>query len=93
MLSGSSMSQVCSHCENSPLADNGIRHATVRIRKLAKLGTMTRPSRMARHRSLTLNARKYDTGKPISRHSAVAVAAICRVPLNTLKNVSENTLP
>ena len=48
---------------------------------------------MARHFSLTLNAAKYATGRPISRHSSVAVMAMRTVLRNTWKNVSSNTSP
>ena len=41
-----------------------------------KLGMTTIASRIARHFSLTLKAMKYDTGKPMSRHSSVAKTAI-----------------
>ena len=58
---------------SSPFGASGMRHAIVRMRKLVKLGTTTSASRMARHFSLTLKARKYATGNPISRHSTVAI--------------------
>ena len=77
--------QSCSHFENSPLAASGMRHARVRIRKLVKLGTMTSASRIARHFSRTLNARKYATGNPMTKHNVVAMTAILIVVLNTWK--------
>ena len=81
----------CRNFDNVPFGASGIRHATVRMRKLVKLGTTTAASTMARQRSLTLNAAKYATGKPMSRHNNVAVIAIRTVARNTLKNVSSNT--
>ena len=76
----------CSHLENSPLADSGMRQAMVRMRKLVKLGTTTSASRIACHFSLTLNARKYATGKPIRKHNVVAKIEIFKRGLNTSKN-------
>lgn len=66
--------------ESSPLGLSGMRQAIVRMRKLVKLGMTTKASRIARHFSLALNAMKYATGKPMSRHSSVAVTAIFNVP-------------
>ena len=81
----------CKNFDKVPFGASGIRQATVRIRKLVKLGTTTAASTMARQRSLTLNAAKYATGNPISKHSNVAVMAIRMVARNTVKNVSSNT--
>ena len=46
------------------------------MRKLVKLGMTTAASSSARHFSLTLNARKYATGNPMTMHSIVAVTAM-----------------
>ena len=81
----------CKNLENVPLGASGIRHATVRMRKLVKLGTTTAAKTIARQRSLTLNAAKYATGKPINKHSSVAVMAMRTVARNTVKKVSSNT--
>ena len=80
-----------SHFENVPLGANGMRHATVRMRNDVKLGTTIAARMMTRHRSLTLNAAKYATGRPIRTHSAVARIAIRSVARKTLKNVSSKT--
>ena len=68
-----------------------MRHATVRMRKLVKLGTTTRASMTARHRSDTLKVAKYATGRPITTHRAVAMTAIRSVPLKTVKKVASKT--
>lgn len=69
-----------------------MRHATVRIRKLVKLGTTTRANKIAFQRSATLKAAKYATGNPTNTHIAVAMSAIRRVALKVRKNVSSKTL-
>ena len=77
--------------ENSPLGASGIRQATVRMRNEVKLGITTRARMIARHFSPTLNAAKYATGRPITRHINVAITEIRNVALNVLKKVSSNT--
>ena len=44
--------------DNVPFGASGMRHATVRIKKLVKLGTTTAARMIAFHFSLTLNAAK-----------------------------------
>ena len=78
--------------DNEPLGANGMRHATVRMRKLVKLGTTTIARIAARHFSVTLNDAKYATGRPMTTHMTVAMTAILNVPLNTVKNVASNTV-
>ena len=68
-----------------------MRHATVRMRKLVKLGTTTAASTIAFHFSVTLNAAKYATGRPTIRHNSVAVIEMRSVALNVVKNVSSKT--
>ena len=80
-----------SHRENSPLGASGMRQATVRMRNEVKLGTTTKARMTARHFSLTLNAAKYATGRPISRHINVAITEMRSVALNVLKKVSSKT--
>ena len=80
-----------SHFESVPFGASGIRHATVRIKKLVKLGTTTAARIIAFHFSATLNAAKYATGKPITTHMIVATMLIRKVALNVLKNVSSKT--
>ncbi len=79
-----------SHRDSSPFAASGIRHASVRMRKLVKLGTMIMASRIPLHRSDTLKTRKYDTGKPITKQSSVARIEIRNVVSNTVKKVLSN---
>ena len=74
----------CSHFDNVPLGDSGIRHAKVRMRKLVKLGMTMSANNAARHFSRTLNARKYATGKPMTTQSTVATTAILMVAENVL---------
>ncbi|CAB4532686.1 unannotated protein [freshwater metagenome] len=74
-----------------PLGASGIRHATVRIKKLVKLGTTTAARITAFHFSATLNAAKYATGNPIKTHKKVARTEIRKVARKVLKNVSSNT--
>ena len=80
-----------SHFESVPFGASGIRHATVRIKKLVKLGTTTAAKIMAFHFSATLKAVKYATGKPITTHIAVATTLMRSVALKVLKNVSSKT--
>src|SRR6185436_2592000 len=80
----------CSHFDTSPLAASGIRHASVRMRKLVKLGTTMSASMMDFHFSVTLKTRKYATGNPNTKHRNVARIEIFNVDLNTVKNVGVN---
>src|SRR3954453_24162685 len=80
----------CSHFDTSPLAANGIRQARARMRKLVKLGTTTSANMIDFHLADTLNTKKYATGKPNTKHSAVARSEIFRVDLKTVKNVGVN---
>ncbi len=80
-----------SHFEKKPFGASGIRQATVRIRKLVKLGTTTNARMIAFHFSGTLKAAKYATGKPITKQPIVAMVDIRNVDLKTLKKVSSKT--
>src|SRR4029079_16210748 len=80
----------CSHFDTSPLAANGIRHASVRIRKLVKLGTTISASMIDFHFSVTLNTRKEATGNPNTKQRNVATIEIFSVDLKTVKNVGVN---
>ena len=77
--------------ENVPFGASGMRHATVRMRKLVKLGTTTAARMIAFHFSLTLNAAKYATGRPMRRQSSVAITEMRNVALNVVKNVASKT--
>src|SRR3954447_16603245 len=84
------MPTLCSHFDTSPLAASGMRQARVRIRKLVKLGTTTSANMIDFHFGDTLNTKKYATGKPNTKHSAVARSEIFRVDVKTVKNVGVN---
>ncbi len=58
------------------------------MRKLVKLGMTTIASSAALHFSLTLKARKYATGKPMTMHKVVAMIAILSVWRKVWKKVS-----
>ena len=65
-------------------------HATVRIRKFTKNGTITSPSSTPRHRCDTRVASQYANGNPIRKHRDVPMIEICSVWEKTWRNVPEN---
>ena len=89
---GVAQADVLEPVREEPLGDSTIRHAIVRIRKFVQNGMMTRPSRTPRQLAGTFTARKYATGKPISRHRTVPMIDVRSVCFSTWKNVSTERL-